>query len=351
MIHVGHTVKGEGAKTYEPNRRDRGIASLAAFAFPCVVVLLMAGLWQVLGVRAERARQLAEKLNPPPAKLEAASYARGEQLYAMACIACHAQNGQGVPRLGKDLVNSSFAKHLSDKELAAFIIAGRSVDDPQNTTKVAMPPRGGRVDFSDHNIADLVTYLRGFQDARRVPDGPLPTVELVFADPPPAVEEPAPAATPAPAPAPTAAPAAPAVAAAAPATPAAPSSPAAAPVQPVAAAAPAPGAAAHHDALAVALDAEAIKRGKRTFISCMACHGKDATGVKNMGKDLVHSPFVAGLSDDGLLEFIKKGRGPSDPGNTTHIAMPPKGGNPALKDEQLRDIVVYLRSLHQASAH
>jgi disulfide bond formation protein DsbB len=95
---------------------------------------------------------------------------------------------------------------------------------------------------------------------------------------------------------------------------------------------------------------EAISRGKRAFISCMACHGIDARGVKNMGKDLVASPFVSNLSDDALVAFIMKGRGPTDPGNTTRIAMPPKGGNPALKDEQIRDIVAYLRSLREQSA-
>jgi hypothetical protein len=29
--------------------------------------------------------------------------------------------------------------------------------------------------------------------------------------------------------------------------------------------------------------------------------------------------------------------------------MPPKGGNPALKDEQIHDIVAYIRSLRQSA--
>ena len=84
-------------------------------------------------------------------------------------------------------------------------------------------------------------------------------------------------------------------------------------------------------------------------MSCIACHGRDAGGVKNMGKDLVNSPFVVQSPDDVLVDFIKKGRMPGDPGNTTNIAMPPKGGNPALKDDQIRDIVAYLRSLRQSA--
>jgi disulfide bond formation protein DsbB len=37
----------------------------------------------------------------------------------------------------------------------------------------------------------------------------------------------------------------------------------------------------------------------------------------------------------------------SDPLNTTGIAMPPKGGNPALTDGQIVDIVAYLRSIQK----
>ncbi|HTL28635.1 MAG TPA: cytochrome c [Tepidisphaeraceae bacterium] len=340
-----------------PTPGEQLASMLGGIAFPFVIVLLMAGLWQLLEIRDRHERQLALSMIP---KLEVTSYARGEQIYAMACIACHGQNGLGVPRLGKDLVNSPFVRHQNDKDLAAFIIKGRAVDDLQNTTKVAMPPRGGRVDFTDHNIADVVTYVRGLTDPRRVPDGPLPEVEVVLGEIP---EAPAPSA---PAAAPAAAPVAPAAAPLAAKAPAAvPVAPAAAPLAakaPAAAPTPAPNTVAMAavvakdaaqpapQSLGAALDAEAIKRGKRTFLSCMACHGKDATGVKNMGKDLVHSTFVAGLSDDDLLAFIKKGRGPTDPGNTTHIAMPPKGGNPALKDEQLKDVIVYLRSLHQQAA-
>ena len=97
------------------------------------------------------------------------------------------------------------------------------------------------------------------------------------------------------------------------------------------------------------VDAEAAVRGKKVYSSCIACHGKEGLGVKNMGKDLVHSPFVAKLSNEELLAFVKKGRDPSDPLNTTKLAMPSKGGNPALKDGQLADAIQYIRSLQAAS--
>jgi len=89
-------------------------------------------------------------------------------------------------------------------------------------------------------------------------------------------------------------------------------------------------------------------KGKALFGStCAACHGPTATGVKGLGKDLTTSKFIASLTDDELLAFVKRGRDMSDPLNTTGIAMPPKGGNPALQDEQLQDIIAFIRSIHK----
>jgi len=47
-----------------------------------------------------------------------------------------------------------------------------------------------------------------------------------------------------------------------------------------------------------------------------------------------------------LIGFIKSGRPIWDAANTTGLDMPPKGGNPALSDEDLRKIVAYIRALH-----
>ncbi|MBT3941152.1 MAG: cytochrome c [Chloroflexi bacterium] len=91
--------------------------------------------------------------------------------------------------------------------------------------------------------------------------------------------------------------------------------------------------------------AELIATGKTKYGSCSACHGLDGRGVPGLGKDLVESAFMDGLSDAELVDFIKVGRGPSDEGNTTGIAMPPKGGNPSLSDDDLLAIVAYIDSL------
>jgi len=81
--------------------------------------------------------------------------------------------------------------------------------------------------------------------------------------------------------------------------------------------------------------------------TCSACHGADAKGVVGLGKDLTTSTFVAGKTDPELVDFIKTGRPTGDPLNTTGVDMPPRGGNPALTDDDLLDIVAYIRSFHQ----
>jgi disulfide bond formation protein DsbB len=88
--------------------------------------------------------------------------------------------------------------------------------------------------------------------------------------------------------------------------------------------------------------------GQTQFVStCSACHGPDAKGMPGLGKDLTTSEFAKGKTDDELVAFITKGRDPSDPLNTTGVAMPPRGGNPALDDEDLYDIVAFVRTLEK----
>lgn len=87
--------------------------------------------------------------------------------------------------------------------------------------------------------------------------------------------------------------------------------------------------------------------GQELFVStCSACHGPEGEGIEGLGKDLTESEFVAGLSDAELLDFVKTGRPASHPDNTTGIEMPPKGGNPALTDDQILDIIAYIREIN-----
>lgn len=101
-----------------------------------------------------------------------------------------------------------------------------------------------------------------------------------------------------------------------------------------------------NDKPAVQTDNTAI--GKQYFDqTCAACHGMDAKGLPKLGKDLITSKFVAEKSDAQLLAFVKKGRSVTDPLNTTGVAMPPKGGNTALTDPQILDIISYIRQLRK----
>jgi disulfide bond formation protein DsbB len=87
-------------------------------------------------------------------------------------------------------------------------------------------------------------------------------------------------------------------------------------------------------------------RGRQLYIrTCVACHGNDAKGLPGLGKDLTNNPFVKNQPEPQLVDFLKKGRAVTDPSNTTKRDMPARGGDPTVTDQQLADIVAYMRSL------
>ena len=93
---------------------------------------------------------------------------------------------------------------------------------------------------------------------------------------------------------------------------------------------------------------EDIAQGGNLFAStCSACHGPDAKGLPNLGKDLTTSEYVRDSDDETLLTLLKEGRPSGHELNTTGVDMPPKGGNPSLSDEDLLTIVAFLRSINQ----
>ena len=80
--------------------------------------------------------------------------------------------------------------------------------------------------------------------------------------------------------------------------------------------------------------------------SCLSCHAEGGVGVEGLGRPLTNSDFVRGLSDAERVTFIEVGRDSSDPENTSGIAMPALGGNPALTQADLEAVVAYLRTLN-----
>jgi disulfide bond formation protein DsbB len=88
-------------------------------------------------------------------------------------------------------------------------------------------------------------------------------------------------------------------------------------------------------------------RGQQIFTTtCATCHGTDGTGIKGLGKSIVASEFVKKASDEQLVDLLTKGRDAKDPLNTTGVAMPPRGGNAALSEKDLHDVVLYVRTLN-----
>lgn len=89
-----------------------------------------------------------------------------------------------------------------------------------------------------------------------------------------------------------------------------------------------------------------VEEGERLFDkTCIACHGEGGKGVDGLGKPLRASEFLGGMTEEAVAAFLAVGRPSSDALNTTGIDMPPKGGNPALSDQDLADIAAYLLSL------
>lgn len=83
---------------------------------------------------------------------------------------------------------------------------------------------------------------------------------------------------------------------------------------------------------------------------CRSCHGSAGEGVPNQGKPLVGSQFVDSSSDEELLAFVRTGRKASDPANTMKKDMPPRGGNPLLRDQDILHIIALIRTFSKQQA-
>lgn len=94
-----------------------------------------------------------------------------------------------------------------------------------------------------------------------------------------------------------------------------------------------------------ALAAGDLAQGTRIWnTTCRSCHGVAGEGVAGQGRDIRSSEFIQSRDDLELVAYIKVGRTIGDPLNTTGMAMPPKGGNPLLTDQDLIHVVAYVRN-------
>jgi cytochrome c5 len=84
----------------------------------------------------------------------------GAGLYEATCSNCHGRDLKGVDGLGDAVSPNEFVAHASEDELVELIIIGRGPDHPDNTTGIAMLPRGGNPSLGDQSIHDIAAYLK-----------------------------------------------------------------------------------------------------------------------------------------------------------------------------------------------
>jgi len=74
--------------------------------------------------------------------------------------------------------------------------------------------------------------------------------------------------------------------------------------------------------------------------TCIACHGADGAGAFAGVPDFTDPKGRLSKSDEELLQNIRNGfQTPGSP-----MAMPPRGGNGALTDGDIRNVIEYLRN-------
>jgi len=208
----------------------------------------------------------------------------GEQVYNVTCKTCHEAGLAGAPKIGD---KAAWGKIIAQGEATTFghAIAGLR----------AMPPRGGNSDLTDDEVKRAVVFMAAKAGATWTAP-PVVAPAAATAAAPPAASAAAPAAAPA-APAPATAAAAPAA---------------------VASAAPAA--------------ASGAADGKKTYdATCVACHGAGIAGAPKFGDKAQWAAHVK-LGIDTLYASAIKGKG----------IMPPKGGNPALSDADVKAAVDYM---------
>lgn len=86
--------------------------------------------------------------------------------------------------------------------------------------------------------------------------------------------------------------------------------------------------------------AVAEERGKTLYAQyCLACHGAGGAGMMPGVPDLTGKAGVLAKPDALLLSSMLNGA--QRPGAA--VAMPPKGGNPALTEEDMKAVLTYIR--------
>ena len=89
------------------------------------------------------------------------------------------------------------------------------------------------------------------------------------------------------------------------------------------------------------------EKGKAQFVqNCAVCHGQAGKGdgaaaaaLNPKPRDLTDKAYLGGLKDEYLIDIVKKGGAAVG----KSAVMPPWGA--VMKDDQIRDVIVFVRSL------
>jgi cytochrome c5 len=282
------------------------VVVVLAFLVPITVIALLSQLFtSTTRDTKEDEQHVLERIKPVGTIVLAEAGAAsgnlsGQQVFAQVCKTCHETGLAGAPKAGD---KAAWAPRIAEGEntLVQHAIAGY-----QGNTGV-MPPKGGNPDLTDDEVHRAVVYLA--DQAGATWKEPAPT-QTASAAPPAAA---APAVAPAPA--------APAPAATAATT---------------TASAPTAGAASAPTAGAPAATATASAGGEGKAVydqTCHVCHATGLAGSPKFGDKAAWAPRIA-TGMDKLYNAALHGLN----------AMPPKGGNTALTDAQVKAAVDYMVS-------
>jgi len=280
------------------------IVVLLAFLVPITVIGLLSQLF-TSGARdmSEDKAKVLERIKPIGTVLiaeatPASGNMSGQQVFAQVCKTCHEAGIAGAPKIGD---KSLWTPRIAEGEST---LVQHAINGYQGKSGV-MPPKGGNPGLTDDEVHRAVVYMADQAGATWKEPTPTQTAS--------AAPAPASAAPPA-----TAAAATPAAAAPAPTNVAnasnVPSAPASGATQTASASGSAEGKAVYDQ-------------------TCHVCHGTGLAGSPKFGDKSAWAPRIA-TGVPALYNAALHGLN----------AMPPKGGNTALTDAQVKDAVDYMVS-------
>lgn len=97
--------------------------------------------------------------------------AKGSEIYATTCAACHGAEALGELGIGPKLVDNVYVMYHEDAEVIELIRDGREPWDEGNTTGMSMPAMGGNASLTEDDLPSLVAYLRSLSNGVESADG------------------------------------------------------------------------------------------------------------------------------------------------------------------------------------